>query len=57
MLAIDNGSFSDISKRILFIILSIHYNLLLIVKDQRLPCVKQNYDAITFYLVTDNINH
>lgn len=50
-------SFSDISERVLFITLSIYYNLLLIVKDQRLPCIKQNYDAITFYLVTADINH
>lgn len=26
-------------------------------KDQRLPCIKQNYSAITFFLVTADINH
>lgn len=50
-------TFFDNSERVLFITLSIYYNLLLIVKDQRLPCIKQNYDAITFYLVTADINH
>lgn len=50
-------SFSDISERVLFITLSIYYNFLLIVKDQRFPCIKQNYYAITFYLVTADINH
>jgi hypothetical protein len=44
-------SFSDSSERVLFITLSVYYNLLLIVKNQRLPCIKWNYDAITFYLV------
>lgn len=48
--------FSDISKRILFITLSIYHTLLLMVKDQRLLCIRENYDAIMFYLVPADIN-
>ena len=50
-------SLSDTSERLLFITPSVYYNLLLGVKDQRLPCIPRNYDAITFYLVAADISH